>query len=104
MAVGWNGESLFEREWARCLVTVFGQQSEALRGLYAGNPKRATTRPTAERLLKAFDNLTLYRLADSDDIWYEVSPLSDLQERILDLVGIPDSTYTDLTNPLLDDT
>src|SRR5947209_1927473 len=28
-------------------------------GLYAGNPKRATARPTAERLLEAFQDLTL---------------------------------------------
>ena len=81
-----------------------GQQSEPLRGLYAGNPKRATARPTAERLLKALDNLTLYRLADGDDIWYEVTTLSDLQKRILGLVGVPESAYADLTNPLLDGT
>ena len=92
--------TLFEFVARRSLA----QQPEPLRGLYAGNPKRATTRPTAERLLKTFDNLTLYRLTDGDDIWYEVTPLSDLQKRILDLVGIPKSTYTDLTNPLLDDT
>jgi len=92
--------TLFEFVARRSLA----QQPEPLRGLYAGNPKRATTRPTAERLLEAFDNLTLYRLADGDDIWYEVTPLSDLQKRILDLVGISESTYADLTNPLLDDT
>jgi hypothetical protein len=33
-----------------------------------------------------------------------VTPLSDLQKRILDLVGVPESVYADLTNPLLDDT
>jgi transposase len=54
------------------------QQPEPLRGLYAGNPQHATSRPTAERLLKAFDNLTLYRLTNGDDIWYEVTPLSDI--------------------------
>ena len=92
--------TLFEFVARRSLA----QQSEPLSGLYAGNPKRATARPTAERLLKAFDNLTLYRLTDGDDIWYEVTPLSDLQKRILDLVGVPESTYADLTSPLLDDT
>lgn len=92
--------TLFEFVARRSLA----QQPEPLRGLYAGNPKRATTRPTAERLLKTFDNLTLYRLTDGDDIWYEVTPLSDLQKRILDLVGAPESVYADLTNPLLDDT
>jgi transposase len=33
---------------------------QKLSGLYDGNPKRATERPSAEQLLKAFDNLTLY--------------------------------------------
>jgi hypothetical protein len=32
-----------------------------------------------------------------------VTPLSDLQKRILDLVGIPEPIYVDLTNPLLHD-
>ncbi|HFD40529.1 MAG TPA: hypothetical protein ENJ31_11865 [Anaerolineae bacterium] len=32
---------------------------ESLKGLYAGNPKRETARPTTERLLKAFRGLTL---------------------------------------------
>jgi transposase len=92
--------TLFEFVARRSLA----QQPEPLRGLYAGNPKRATTRPTAERLIKAFDKLTLYRLIDGDDTWHEVTPLSDLQKRILDLVGVPESVYADLTNPLLDDT
>ena len=30
-----------------------------LDGVYVGNPKRATARPTAERLLEAFQGLTL---------------------------------------------
>ena len=66
------------------------QQAEPLQGLYAGNPKRATERPTTERLLKAFDGLTLYRLNDGKTTWYEVSPLSALQRHILGLVGIPE--------------
>jgi transposase len=70
------------------------QQAEPLRGLYAGNPKRATEQPTTERLLKAFDGLTLYRLSDGQTTWYEVTPLSALQQRILELVGIPRSAYS----------
>src|SRR5436189_5058950 len=30
-----------------------------LAGLYAGNPRRETARPTAERLLEAFEDITL---------------------------------------------
>ena len=36
-----------------------------LPGLYDGNPKRATARPSTEQLLKTFSNLTLYILPDS---------------------------------------
>jgi transposase len=32
---------------------------QQLSGLYAGNPKRATARPTAEQLLQAFRGITL---------------------------------------------
>ena len=35
------------------------QDGASLAGLYAGNPKRATTHPTTERLLEAFQEITL---------------------------------------------
>ncbi|RCJ32123.1 hypothetical protein A6770_41255 [Nostoc minutum NIES-26] len=38
---------------------------ESLPGLYDGNPKRKTNRPSAEQMLKVFCNLTLYFLPDS---------------------------------------
>jgi transposase len=67
---------------------------ETLKGLYAGNPNRATDRPTAERLLKAFDNITFYRHESAGPIWYEVTELSPLQRRILQLMQVPESVYT----------
>jgi hypothetical protein len=69
--------------------------------LYAGNPKRATQQPTAERLLRAFDDLTWYRVTDGQTTWQQVTPLSDLQRRILDLLGIPEAVYTRLAPPAL---
>jgi len=66
---------------------------ETLKGLYAGNPNRATDQPTAERLLKAFDDITLYRHASATKIGYEVTELSPLQQRILQLMQIPESVY-----------
>ena len=36
-----------------------GMERTALAGLYVSNPKRATARSTAERLLEALQNLTL---------------------------------------------
>lgn len=66
---------------------------EKLPGLYAGNPKRATAQPTAERLLTAFAPITLYRHGTDPAGWYEVTPLSPLQRRILHALGIPESIY-----------
>jgi len=75
---------------------------ETLKGLYAGNPNRATHRPTAERLLNAFDNLTLYRHVTESEVWYEVTPLSSLQRRILQALDIPQSAYAPPATLLID--
>jgi transposase len=75
------------------------QQAAPLQGLYAGNPKRATREPTTERLLRAFDDLTWYQVSDGQSRWQQVTPLSDLQRRILDLLGIPHTVYTQLAGP-----
>jgi transposase len=83
---------------ARRDLTVSG---EKLPGLYAGNPKRATAQPTAERLLKAFTPITLYRHDTATAVWYEVTPLSPLQRRILHALGIPESIYASPAAPLI---
>nr|WP_155745935.1 IS1634 family transposase [Scytonema sp. UIC 10036] len=66
------------------------QTQQSLAGLYDGNPKRKTNRPSAERMLKAFCNLTLYFLPDSTIF---ITPLSDLQKQILSLIKMPESLY-----------
>jgi len=75
---------------------------EKLKGLYAGNPNRATDQPTAERLLQAFDNITLYRFETENQTQYEVTPLSPLQRRILKALGIPTSVYAPPVAPIID--
>ena len=62
----------------------------ALSGLYAGNPTRATDRPSAEQLLAAFNGVTLYFLKDGS---VEISPLNHLQQRILALMRLPSDLY-----------
>ena len=61
---------------------------EKLSGLYDGNPLRATERPSAEQLLKAFDNITLYLLPDTSLF---VTTLSALHRQILSLLKLPES-------------
>lgn len=72
------------------------QTGESLKGLYSGNPTRATTRPTTEKLLKAFDNLTL-TLIQARGEWYgDVTPLNPLQSKILTYLGLSPDIYSGL--------
>jgi transposase len=71
-------------------------QSEPLVGLYPGNPTRAAIRPTTERLLHAFQNVTLTLVQLPDQTIKHITPLSALQIRILALLDLPTSTYTNL--------
>lgn len=66
------------------------QTQQSLAGLYDGNPKRKTNRPSAERMLQAFCHLTLYHLPDSTIF---ITPLSELQKQILALMKMPESLY-----------
>ena len=68
----------------------------ALVGLYAGNPKRATTHPTAERVLEGFEGLTLTVIQEGRYRRYHLTPLSSLQQRILALLDLPVAIYTQL--------
>ncbi len=62
----------------------------SLTGLYDGNPKRKTARPSAEQMLNAFCHLTLYFLPDFTIF---VTPINDLQRQILSLMKMPESLY-----------
>jgi len=67
-----------------------------LAGLYAGNPRRATDRPTAERLLEAFEDITLTIIKEAQQTARYVTALSPLQQRILELLGFSAVLYTRL--------
>jgi transposase len=69
---------------------------ESLTGLYAGQPKRATTQPTSEALLRAFRGLHLVRVHGVTATLQQITPLSALQQRILALLEFPLDTYARL--------
>lgn len=71
-------------------------EQATLAGLYAGNPKRATARPTAERLLEAFQHITLTVVVLPEGRHYHLTPLTALQRRILCLLGFAVEVYTRL--------
>jgi len=65
----------------------------SIAGIYAGNPKRETKRPTAEAILSAFKNLNWVIIKSSEILSY-FTPLSELQQGILNLLGFPHTIYT----------
>jgi transposase len=71
-------------------------QGAALAGLYAGNPKRATTHPTTERLLEAFQEMTLTLVIEPHQTRRHVTALSPLQQRVLALLEFTSTIYTQL--------
>jgi transposase len=67
-----------------------------LAGLDAGNPQRATDRPTAERLLEAFQDITLTMLKGPQQTARHRTALSSLQQRIREVWGFSSALYTRL--------
>jgi len=74
-------------------------------GLYAGNPTRATARPTTELMLRAFEGLTLTRLSAGDGVHVHLTPLTPVHRRILELLDLSPTIYRRLvphcSEPLL---
>jgi transposase len=71
---------------------------EELAGLYEGQPKRKTARPTGTRLLKAIARLeiTIVCLVAGQSMAWQLTKLSPLLLRVLDLVNLSPELYTRL--------
>lgn len=72
------------------------QNHEKLAGLIENNPKKGIDNPTTERLLKEFDEITLTIVHLPGQIIRHVTPLTKLQTRILELLGLSATIYTRL--------
>ncbi len=92
LAIGLRVLTLVEFVVRRRLAAEGGK----LRGLYAGNPQRETARPTAERLLGAFQEITLTVIQEPHQTHRHLTPLSEVQQRILALLGFSTDIYTRL--------
>lgn len=78
---------------------VRSQLAEAetdIAGLYAGNPKRSTARPTSEALLRAFNYIDLIIIKGDGSTSCHLTPLTVLQQRILELLGFSSAIYTQI--------
>jgi transposase len=74
------------------------KQKREISGLYAGNPKRRTHQPTAERLLEAFSEVTLTIVRTPGFLQRHITALSSLQQDILALSGLTPVIYLQLTD------
>ena len=81
-----------------------GEDAE-LDGIYSGNPKRSTPRPTTERMLNAFEgiNLVIFPIPDQDEqaevplrLSTTLTDWSPVHERILAILGLQPSLYSSL--------
>lgn len=72
------------------------REKAQLTGLHKENPKKATDKPTANRLLQAFSNITLTIIQSPDRAVRHITPLTPLQERILSLLGLSADIYHSL--------
>ncbi len=76
---------------------ALAEQKEELGGIYPGNPKRSTPQPTMERMLEVFDNINLSIVHLAEQAFCQVTPLTAVQERILSLLGLSSTLYTNWT-------
>ncbi len=70
--------------------------NEKLGDLHPENKRKKTDTPTAERLLRAFSNITLYIIESGEVIERSLSPLTSLQKNILERLGVGASAYEQL--------
>lgn len=73
------------------------RSGEKLVGLIENNPKKGIDNPTTERLLKQFDKIFLTTVHLPGQIIRHVTPMTELQTRILELLGFSLDIYSCLT-------
>ena len=77
-------------------------QKEELRGIYEGNPKRSTAKPTAKRLLRQFRDISMVIITLTEDTLPQVllTNLTQVQLKIMNLLGFEQVIYTGLAEKL----
>ena len=73
-------------------------EQATLAGLHPENKHKRTDKPTAERILRAFSgiSLTIIKNTAGEDILRRLTPLSELQEDILQRLGLGVTLYRQL--------
>lgn len=72
------------------------EQDEVLSGLDPVHRRAKTARPTAERLLKAFEYITLTTILTGGEKVQHVTPLTEVQQRVLTILDLSPELYLQL--------
>lgn len=87
---------------ACCLVeykvaAALKAQNEELANIYEGNPKRTSKRPTAKRLFKAFEGISIALIFENEHLHLALlTKLEPVQRKILRLLDLDENLYEDL--------
>jgi len=98
LVIGLRLLSLLEHEARKSLSVEEEPSRRALQGLYAGQRQRSVARPTSESMLRAFAGVTLLQQNVGGQIGSFVTPLTDLQKRILQLLNLSTDIYEGLAS------
>ena len=82
-------------EWA--VRERLRQEGSKVQGIYAGQPGRKTARPSAELLLRAMKTISVSVVAVNGQMHVMLSPLTEVQQRLLELWGLPPDLYEKVT-------
>ena len=82
----------------RARVTLAAQQAEVA-GLNPASRSQTTAQPTTERMIAAFENLTLTTVTSGNDQQRHVTPLNRTQQQLLRLLELPPDLYDRLAAP-----
>jgi transposase len=76
--------------------TALARNGAELAGVYAGNPNRSTPRPTTERMLKAFEGITLIVFSQGEQCSAILTDFMPVHTQILAILGLQPSLFSAL--------
>jgi transposase len=90
--------SVVEMQGRRGMATT----GEKAKGYYSGQPGRQTDRPSGQRILETVtrQRLTLFGTKTRTGTEWQLDPLPEIVKQILGFLGLSETLYTNLTQPL----
>ena len=77
------------------------KENKILTGIYAGNPKRGTEKPTAKMMLSRFTGISISVFMEKGKVKFiGLTPLDEVQLKILRLLGFKEDVYSGLVDKM----